>query len=269
MTTELETARELALRAGAILLEHYGQATSIEWKGKDDPVTAADRSASRFIVDELRKRFPNDGILCEEEQDNFDRLGKARVWIIDPMDGTKDFISGSGEFAVMIGLAEGGEAILGAVYQPTEQKLYSASRGAGAYLTHGEIMRELHVSEENDPAKTVMALSRSHLSATTEAIRKKLGIEHTIRTGSLGLKVGLLCEGQAHVYIHGSGTKLWDTCAPEAILREAGGMITDQLGQSFMYNVEEVRNLHGVIASNAVFHDRAVEASKLHIRRQP
>src|SRR5436190_18005885 len=129
MKTELETAKELALQAGAILLEYYANAPSVEWKGKNDPVTTADRAASRFVVDELRKRFPLDGILCEEEKDDLKRLSRHRVWVIDPMDGTKEFIARRGEFAVMIGLAVDGEARLGAVYQPTEKKLYYAATG--------------------------------------------------------------------------------------------------------------------------------------------
>lgn len=262
MKIELETAKELAVRAGAILLEHYAEAPSVEWKGRNDPVTTADRAASRFIVDELRRRFPLDGILCEEEKDDLHRLSRPRVWVIDPMDGTKEFISRNGEFSVMIGLALDGQARVGAVYQPTERKLYYAGAGTGAWLTHGDITRKLVVSAETDLSKAVMALSRSHLSPTNETIRKNLGIERTIQTGSIGLKVGLLCEGKAHVYVQGKGTSLWDTCGPEAILREAGGRMTDKSGSGFVYNIEEVRNIQGVIATNSVLHDGVVDAAR-------
>src|SRR5689334_5937978 len=138
MKEELETAKELAVRAGAILLEFYADAPLVEWKGKNDPVTDADRAASRYVVDELRRRFPLDGILCEEEKDDLQRLSRNRVWVIDPMDGTKEFIARNGEFSVMIGLAIDGEARLGVVYQPTERKLYYAGTGMGAHLTHGD-----------------------------------------------------------------------------------------------------------------------------------
>ena len=261
MKTELETAKELALQAGAILLEYYANAPSVEWKGKNDPVTTADRAASRFVVDELRKRFPLDGILCEEEKDDLKRLSRNRVWVIDPMDGTKEFIARNGEFSVMIGLAVDGAARLGAVYQPTERKLYYAGSGMGAYLTQGDVTRQLQVSAETDLSKSVMALSRSHLSPTNETIRKNLGIAQTIQTGSIGLKIGLLCEGKAHVYVQGRGTSLWDTCGPEAILREAGGRMTDKSGGQFKYDIEEVRNIQGVIATNAVLHDSVVDAA--------
>jgi 3'(2'), 5'-bisphosphate nucleotidase len=259
MKAELQTAQDLALRSGELLLEHYAKEPSVEWKGRNDPVTAADRAASRFIVEQLRKRFPNDAILSEEEKDDLNRMRNSRVWVIDPMDGTKEFIARRGEFAVMIGLAVNGVAQLGVVYQPTEDKLYSAAPGGGATLRERGTVRALHVSETGDFAQATMALSRSHLSGTTESIRKKLGIERTLQTGSIGIKVGLICEGRADVYVQGRGTSLWDTCAPEAILHEAGGRMTDSLGHPFRYDVAEVRNLRGVIATNGTLHDKVVE----------
>jgi 3'(2'), 5'-bisphosphate nucleotidase len=262
MKPELQSARELALRAGEILLKHYAQEPTVQWKGQNDPVTIADLEASRFLVGELRKRFPNDAILCEEEQDDFERLGNARVWLVDPMDGTKEFIARRGEFAAMIGLAVDGNALLGVVYQPTERKLYYGDADEGAYLEIGSSVRRLHVSGETALSNATMAMSRSHPSRITEAIRTQLGIQRTIRTGSLGIKVGLLCEGLAHVYVQGRGTSLWDTCGPEAILHAAGGKMTDRLGNPLRYDVSEVRNLAGVIATNGVLHDQVVQTAR-------
>jgi 3'(2'), 5'-bisphosphate nucleotidase len=258
---ELQSAKDLAIRAGAILLKHYAKTTLVEWKGKNDPVTEADREVSRFLVDELRSRFPNDAILCEEEKDDLARLTASRVWILDPMDGTKEFIAQRGEFAVMLGLAVDGEARLGVVYQPTEDKLYYGGAGLGAFITQHGATKALQVSPETDFSRTTMAVSRSHLGATTEAIRTRLGIDQTIRTGSLGVKIGLLCEGRAQVYVQGRGTSLWDTCGPEAILHEAGGRLTDSRGIPIRYNVAEVRNLYGVIATNGVLHEKVIEAA--------
>jgi 3'(2'), 5'-bisphosphate nucleotidase len=259
MKAELQTAQDLALQSGVLLLEYYAEEPSVEWKGRNDPVTAADRAASRFIVEQLRKRFPNDAILSEEEKDDLSRMRNPRVWVIDPMDGTKEFIARRGEFAVMIGLAVNGTAQLGVVYQPTEAKLYSAAAGEGATLSERGTVRPLRVSAISDFAQATMALSRSHLSQSTEAIRRTLGIDQTLQTGSIGVKVGLICEGRADVYIQGRGTSLWDTCAPEAILHEAGGRMTDSLGHPFRYDVGEVRNLQGVIATNSALHERVVE----------
>ena len=261
MDKELQIAKDLAMKAGEILLRHYGGTLQIQWKGKNDPVTAADREASRFIVEGLRLHFPNDAILCEEEQDDLQRLSNARVWFVDPMDGTKEFINRNGEFAVMIGLAIDGDPHLGVVYRPTEELLYFASHGSGAYrVLKGQTLR-LHVSSVDAPADATMVLSRSHPSAATEAIRNLVGIRNTIRLGSIGLKVGLLCEGHAHVYVQGRGTSLWDTCGPEAILREAGGKMTDKYGKLLSYSTPEVRNLNGVIATNGILHETVVEAA--------
>jgi len=171
---ELQTAKDLAIRAGAILMKHYAENTLVEWKGKNDPVTEADRAVSRFLVDELRAAFPNDAILCEEEKDDLRRLEASRVWILDPMDGTKEFIARRGEFAVMIGLAVDGEARLGVVYQPTEDRLYYGAAGGGASMTQRGVTTPLQVSREADFSKATMAISRSHLGATTEAISTNL-----------------------------------------------------------------------------------------------
>jgi 3'(2'), 5'-bisphosphate nucleotidase len=263
MTDELQTARELAIRAGAILLEHYTETPSVEWKGRGDPVTAADRSASRFLVGELKQRFPQDGVLCEEERDSPDRLSKPRVWIVDPMDGTAEFIAYRGEFAVMIGLAIEGKPTLGVVYQPTEKKLYFAVSGTGAFVEHAELARRLQVSREADPSRIVVAVSRSHDSADAKLIRGRLNVGRIIPSGSAGLKVAMICEGQAHLYFHaGPGTNQWDTCAPEIILHEAGGRMTDVFNTPLRYNVPDSRNLQGLMASNGVIHDRAIDAAK-------
>ena len=259
---ELQAAKDLAIRAGALLLKHYAQDTVVEWKGRNDPVTAADREVSRFLVSELRQAFPSYAVLCEEEEDDLARLKVSHVWILDPMDGTKEFIARRGEFAVMIGLAVNGEARLGVVYQPTEDRLYYGEAGGGAFLKQHGMTKSLQVSRETNLALATMALSRSHLGARTEAIRAKLGIQQTIQTGSLGIKIGLLCEGRAHVYVQGRGTSLWDTCGPEAILREAGGQLTDSLGSPIRYDVADVKNLRGVIATNGVLHDAVIQVTR-------
>jgi 3'(2'), 5'-bisphosphate nucleotidase len=262
MTVELEVAKELAIGAGAVLLKHFAQKSEVRWKGKGNPVTDADQEASRFIVDSLQQRFPSDGILSEEEADNPDRLTKSRVWIIDPMDGTAEFVAGLTEFAVMIGLAVDGRPTLGAVYLPVEKKLYYSESGKGAFVESGSSKRQLRVSSESDPGQATIAASRSHDSPTSQRIREALGIGTVIRAGGVGLKVAMICEGRAHVYIHaGAGTNQWDTCAPEIILHEAEGKMTDVADQPIVYNAANPRNVQGVIASNGRLHSRAVAAA--------
>ena len=138
LNLELQVAVDLARAAGAVLLEHYYGPFLVEQKvnalDELEEVTAADREANELIVSRLQEEFPDDGILAEESTDSEHRLEKDRVWLIDPMDGTKNFIARDGDFAVQIGLAVGGESILGVVYQPTRKALYRAVRGGGAWI---------------------------------------------------------------------------------------------------------------------------------------
>src|ERR1051326_8522879 len=137
MEKELEIAKNLAREAGAILLNYYQRALSIDWKAPGDPVTVADREANEYIVSHIKREFPDDGILSEEDADDLARLERPRVWMIDPMDGTREFIDHRPDFAVQIGLIAGGTPVAGAVYQPATDKLYYAAKGIGAFLESG------------------------------------------------------------------------------------------------------------------------------------
>ena len=263
MERELEVAKNIAREAGRVLLEIYGSDHTVEWKGHDDPVTIADKSANELIVAELRRQFSADGILSEEATDDAARLSKSRVWFVDPMDGTKQFIEKIGEFSVMIGLAIDGKPVLGVVFQPTTNKMYYAAKGMGAYLEEPLTTKRLHVSAQEDFSQMSASMSRSHHSPQVDRINAKLGITKKIQSGSVGLKVGILAEARAHLYLHlGSKTNQWDTCAPQAILEAAGGMMTDRNGNDLLYNTQEIRNMNGIVGSNGVIHAQAIEEIK-------
>ncbi len=263
MKKELGTAKNLAIEAGSILLDYYQRGVSIDWKAPDDPVTAADREASSLIVGNLKREFPDHAVLCEEEPDDLARLERSHVWMIDPMDGTREFIAHREEFAVQIGLAVQGTPVLGVVYQPTTRKLYYAAHGLGAFLEIDGSATPLRVSPETIASRMTIAESRSHRSARVQAIRERLHIPESILTGSVGLKIGIICEGRAHLYVHtGRRTHLWDTCGPEAILREAGGRMTDVSNTPLRYDTAEVKNLHGIVATNGVIHARVVSVTQ-------
>ena len=263
MQDQLTAVCRIARQAGSILQKYFSETTLVEWKAPGDPVTIADREASDFIVAELRHLFPQDGILSEEMPDDPTRPERDRVWMIDPMDGTREFIARRQDFAVMIGLIAGGDPILGAVYQPGTDKLYSAARGLGATLEQNGQTFPLRVSSESRASQMTIAMSRSHRSGRVDEIAKRLGICQEIRMGSVGLKVGLICEGDAHLYLHlGTHTQIWDTCAPEAILIEAGGRLTDVDGNRLDYTRRECRNPNGVVASNGIIHERAIRITQ-------
>src|SRR5262245_48782015 len=198
---ELIEVKRVARAAGVILMRYYRALDAIEWKAPGDPVTVADREANDFIVSELRRLFPNDAILSEEMADTADRLTQRRVWMIDPMDGTREFIEHRPDFAVQIGLVVDGTPTLGVVYQPTTDKLFFAAQGHQAFLENRGKTTRLHVSKEPAAAQMTIALSRSHRSGRVDLIAQEFGIRHSVRMGGVGLKVGLICEGQAHLYL--------------------------------------------------------------------
>jgi 3'(2'), 5'-bisphosphate nucleotidase len=265
---EIEITTELARDAGAILLTHYHSAFLVEQKinalQEIEEVTAADREANDLIVHRLLTEFPDDGILAEESKDTERRLEKDRVWLIDPMDGTKNFIQRDGDFAVQIGLAVSGEVVAGAVYQPARDVLYRAVRGDGAWIElNGGSAQRMSVSARTDPKEMVLASSRSHRSPRMQRVVESFGFKKETRRGSVGVKVGLIAEQEADIYLHLSpGTKQWDTCAPQIILEEAGGRLTDLFGQPIRYNGVRIDNQNGIVATNGAAHEMVIENLK-------
>ena len=261
---ELRVALDLAREAGAAILEFYGGPLQVEQKIRFDdrePVTQADRVANELIVKALRKEFPKDGILAEESVDTAHRLDKRRVWMIDPLDGTNGFIDGNGDFAVQIGLAQDGQCVLGVVHQPITGVLYHAVRGQGTSIIRPDRNpKQATVSDQKELSLMRLAASRTHRSPRMDKVVKAFRVKEEIRRGSVGIKVGLIIERQCDLYVHLSPrTKQWDTCAPEIILTEAGGLLTDLFGRPLKYNSPEVQNRNGIIASNGAAHDRIVD----------
>ncbi len=259
---ELQVAVELARVSGAAALDYYGGPLRVEHKGDfDEPVTQADRAVNEMIVGGLRRSFPEDGILAEESIDTERRLSLERVWMVDPLDGTKGFIAGTGDFAVQIGLAVEGRSVLGVVYAPATDVLYRAVWGAGAWVERpGLEPQQLRVEEKKDLQQMRLAASRAHRSQRMDRVVRSLGISEEVQRHSVGIKVGLIVERQCDLYIHLSqGTKQWDTCAPEAIVREAGGRMTDLWGKPLQYNTPDILNRNGLIAASATAHASVVE----------
>ncbi|MBX2998214.1 MAG: 3'(2'),5'-bisphosphate nucleotidase CysQ [Caldilineaceae bacterium] len=260
LQAELALVMKVAREAGTIVNTFYVGSSEVEYKSPDEPVTEADRSANQHIVSRIHAAFPDDGILSEESQDDLSRLEKERVWIIDPLDGTKEFIARNGEFSIMIGLAIGGRPVLGVLHQPDGGLLYTGIVGQGAFLYEENEKIPIRVSDRRELRQMVLVSSRSHRKQIVDDIRRSLRITSERRTGSVGLKVGQIARQLADIYIHPSpGCKEWDICAPEAVLRAAGGEITDCWGNRLEYNKRDVRAHNGVIASNATIHNRIIE----------
>ena len=184
-----------------------------------------------------------------------------RVWYVDPMDGTSDFVARTGDFVVMIGLAIAGWPVLGVVYHPPSDTLYRGGHGLGAEKLAAGERTELQVSGVRDPRQARLVVSRSHTPEIVAGLASRLGFERLEPCGSVGLKAARIAEGSSDAYLHPSiGTKLWDTCAPEAIVVAAGGTFSDCDGRPLVYDRRHLHNERGIIASNGRLHDILVEA---------
>ena len=255
---EVTEAVAIAREAASVLLEIYATKFSVEFKGKgqSDPVTEADRRANALIVGRLRDAFPEDGIIAEESENASSALGRRRIWYVDPLDGTKEFVAKNGEFSVMIGLAVDGRAQLGVVLQPSEDLLYTGVVGQGAELQQCGQSRALRVSSQARTGELSLVVSRSHRPRETGELMQRLGIKRETASGSVGLKVGQIAQQHADLYVHMSDkSSAWDTCAPEALLIAAGGRFTDLAGDPIIYGREDLRTRRGILACNSAAFD--------------
>ncbi len=187
-----------------------------------------------------------------------ERLGKPWVWIIDPLDGTKDFIQGTGEYATHIALTHKGRPILAVVACPGRGLLYSAIQGQGTYVeTPDGDRRQMHVSRKSDPTELILVTSRNHRNEQLEHLVKQLPHLSQTAVGSIGGKLAAIVEQQADLYVTISGKsapKDWDFAAPDLILTEAGGQVTGFDGLPLTYNQKDVNQWGGILASNGACH---------------
>ena len=259
-TAEAEFAARVAREAATIVNTFYVGSSEVRYKMDDEPVTEADRSANQHIITRIEAMYPDDGILSEESKDDLVRLNKSRVWIVDPLDGTKEFIARNGEFSIMIGLVVEGRPVLGVVMQPDPGLLYVGALGQGAYLYEAGERIPLNVSDVAQINRMVLVSSRSHRQQIVDKMRAALRITSERVSGSVGLKVGLIARQLADLYVHPSpGCKEWDICAPYALLEAAGGRMTDCWGHPIIFNKRDVRAHNGLIVSNNQAHDEVVE----------
>lgn len=256
---EMTVARCLARKAGDAILGFYQRNVKVERKAANEPVTIADQAADALIRTGLTQAFPDDGLLTEESEDDAMRLGKARVWVVDPLDGTTEFISETGEFVVQIALTLEGRPVLGVVYQPTTGREYLALKGHGAYHLFEGRQERLQVSAVVVTAQMRLIASRSHYSRFVQDAQRELGIKTVTRMGSVGLKVGQVTRGLSDLYLGNSAVKEWDLCAPHAVLLESGGILTDLCGHTPTYNRPELTSCLGIIASNGRAHGAVLE----------
>ena len=230
---------ELALAAGAAILDIYRQDFSVETKGDDSPLTAADLASHRILVEGLQALTPDVPVLSEESAQLpwSTRQAWTRYWLVDPLDGTREFIKKNGEFTVNIALIENGEAVLGVVYAPALDYLLHAERGVGAFLRDGE--RDIAILTRT-PAEAPLrvAASRSHLDERTAAALQRMGEVERFGLGS-SLKFCRIAEGRVDVYPRFGPTSEWDTAAGQCVLECAGGAVLRLDGSRLSYNTKD------------------------------
>jgi 3'(2'), 5'-bisphosphate nucleotidase len=233
----LESVNALARAAGEAILSVYRRADfGVAYKDDRSPVTDADLAAHRILsagLSVLPSRLP---VLSEESAQQMplaERLSWSRYWLVDPLDGTREFLKRNDEFTVNIALVDDGEPVLGVVYAPALDELACAARGEGAWLEINGRRSELRARRV--PAAPVFAISRSHAGSATMAILDRIGAHETLAAGS-ALKFIRLAQGRADVYPRLGPTSEWDTAAGQCVLEEAGGGIFDLSGQRLSYN---------------------------------
>ena len=265
---ELETAAKIAREAAVLVRSYHGKRLVIERKSGGEPVTEADKAANTLILQRLSIAFPKDVVLSEEVPDSGARIGRSRIWMVDPIDGTSDFILGDTGFVVMIGLVIDGRPVVGAVAHPLSEKVYGGIVGGGAWVEDSQGARTpLHTSTIARAPGIRLVASKTHRTPRIDKIKQALQIEDEMNVGSVGLKIGLVSEAVRDLYVYTGGrTKIWDTCAPEAILRGAGGNMTDVDGEPLVYDRDELYNRRGIVASNGPLHPFVIETLAPHVR---
>jgi len=224
----------IAAVAGRAVMGHYGRGETTQFKSDHSPVTAADREVEALILAALEKEFPGVPVVAEEaEAAGADSKPATRFFLVDPLDGTREFLKGNGEFTVNIALVENGVAVAGAVFAPALGRMFFADETGAFEQTGGAAARRIEARRA--PASGPAALcSRSHDDRQTQAYLEKLGVHDVAAIGS-SLKFCLLAAGEADLYARAGRTMEWDTAAGQAILAAAGGTVTDWDGGVFRY----------------------------------
>lgn len=261
---DLELAIRAAQVAGAAVMRSFGADHVVVQKGPDQPLTEADLEADRILKEVLLGERPDDGWLSEETADTPDRLSARRVWIVDPIDGTRSFIAGRPEFAISVGLAEQGESVVGVVYNPATREVYWAVSGEGAWTATlprplaaarrrvGDAAKRLRVTPRATHDQAVLLASRSEIAAGE--FDPFHGGWRITPVGSTAYKLAKVAAGEADVFLSRGPKGEWDVCAGALLVEEAGGRATDLNGEPLRYNRPDPY-VHGILATNGRLHD--------------
>tara|TARA_Y100000310_G_C20645710_1_gene796432 strand:- start:622 stop:1983 length:1362 start_codon:yes stop_codon:yes gene_type:complete len=249
-----------ALKAGEKVMAIYNTDFNVDFKDGNEPLTEADLASDTIIKEIIN--LSGHPVLSEEGDETGDRLNNEYSWIIDPLDGTSDFISKTNEFTIMISLVRKNRPILGVIYHPVGDTLYLAQDGTGAFKLKDNQWSRMNVNNKFDLTTCQAVGSRHHLSEQEKEIITQLGIFDFKQRGS-SLKSMDVSSGKAEIYFTTTNKiKQWDTCASYCIVKEAGGKMTDMFGNELKYNTEFVHHENGILVTNGRIHDLIVEKYK-------
>ena len=254
----LRTAVNASMEAGRAIMEVYARDFGVSYKADASPLTEADTAADGIIAAALRRDFPRCALLSEERTDDLARLNNPFCFIVDPLDGTKEFVKKNGEFTVNIALAHRGRSVMGVVYAPALDEIYFAAEGLGAfYCPHASeredvIVRAERIRVSDRRENLVMMVSRSHMDDETRAlIDANAGLVAETRPAGSSLKGCLIARGAADLYYRNGPTMEWDTAAMQCVVEQAGGVFRQGDGSPMTYNRTDSLNRKGFYIINA------------------
>jgi len=255
--SNLEDVIDSIILAGKKIQEIYETDFEVNTKDDNSPVTTADLESNKILKSALVKTgIP---ILSEEDIDDKTRLDNEKIWIIDPLDGTQDFVNKTDEFSILVGLVENHVPVMGLVYLPIKKILYLAEKGMGAFCYDLQKWEKISVRKMKELENCLALVSRHHLSDNEKKMLDYLTIRNIGKIGS-ALKVMEISAGRADIYLSATRNKLsqWDTCGPNCIISEAGGKMTDISGHALIYNTETIKHENGLLVTNGFVHEKAV-----------
>ena len=240
---EMATAERAAREAGAIIMSMFMGKFDVQEKSKNNPVTSADLEANRKIREIIQGEFPADGWLSEEDKDSSNRLGLSRIWVVDPIDGTKEFIEGVPQFAVSIGFVVDGRPKASVVFNPAEDRFYKAEAGQGAYLNDQRIA----VTAHHDIDGALLLVSRSEPRRKFQIFVDRCNVQPV---GSIAFRLAKIAGGDGDGTLTFRSIHEWDICGGVLLVEEAGGAVVDASGKALVFNRAEPR-YRGMVAANA------------------
>ena len=245
---ELISAKVAARNAGKILMKYYqSDKNEVKMKGVDNPVTIADNEADQYLCNFLMGEFPNDGWLSGETVGTGERLNRHRGWIVVPLDGTKEFIEGIPHFAVSIGFVYKGEPVVGVIYNPATDEMFSSQKGKGVYLNGNKVI----ASQKNHLIDSSITVSRSEFKRNEwEPFRNDFKSIKPI--GSVAYKLALVSAGEYEIFATIAPKNEWDICAGDCLISEAGGVFKTINDKKIIYNQKKTLVTDTIIATNSI-----------------